>query len=268
MTNKQHSYKKFDLLAFIATAIFVTMLVMPIPAKIFNALLIAFIAVSFAFLLLAFFSPKKKPFSFFPTLLILVTLFFLALKIASSRQILLSASNNAQLIQNFANVLERNSNLNGIIILFIFFLIALAIFIRIITRGTERLTEAGARFAVDGMPLKQASIEQEYNSGKISEKEKDEQTQALQQKSNVLNAMSQATKFFSIAVKIGFLITFINLIGGTVFAIVLHDESVSDAIHTSASLTISDGFLFLLPVLFIAIAIGLLSVGDMEETQM
>ena len=128
----------------------------------------------------------------------------------------------------------------------------------VITKGATRVAEVAARFTLDGMPIKQASIEQEYNSGLITEEEQRKKKLELQQESDFYGSMDGSTKFVSGNVKVGIFITVINLIVGMIFGMVLHKEPFDVALATYTSLTIGDGLLSQLPSLLVSFATGLI----------
>jgi len=137
----------------------------------------------------------------------------------------------------------------------------------VITKGATRVAEVAARFTLDGMPIKQASIEQEYNSGLITEEEQRKKKLELQQESDFYGSMDGSTKFVSGNVKVGIFITVINLIVGMIFGMVLHKESFDVALATYTSLTIGDGLLSQLPSLLVSFATGLIVTRSASDGQ-
>jgi flagellar biosynthesis protein FlhA len=172
---------------------------------------------------------------------------------------------NGQMVRAFSSFVVGSSGTQGIVIGFIIFIIIIVVQALVITKGSSRVSEVSARFALDAMPTKQMTIESEYNSGAITEEEMKARKRELQTESDFYGNMDGASKFISNNVKAGIFITVINFIGGLIIGMVIHGEPFNAAIETYASLTIGDGLLSQLPSLLISFATGLIVTRSAAE---
>ncbi len=237
----------------------VLMIVIPVPAVLLDVLLTFNLTVGLLILLIVLYTKKATEFSIFPTMLLVTTVFGLALNISTTRLILSKGANfDVRIIRAFASFVVGAGGTDGLVIGFIIFIIIIAVQAIVITKGATRIAEVAARFTLDGLPGKQMSIDAEYNSGSISEDEALRRKSEVQREVDFYGQMDGATKFISGNVKVGIFISIINLVGGFIIGMVLHKESFTVAIQTYTTLTIGEGLLSQLPALLVSTATGII----------
>ena len=248
-----------DLAVAAGTIAIVLMIIIPIPAVILDALLAINLTLGILIILIVLYTKKATEFSIFPTVLLVSTVFGLALNISSTRLILTKGSRfDGKLIRAFGSFVVGTGGAEGIVIGLIIFIIIIAVQAIVITKGATRIAEVAARFTLDGLPGKQMSIDAEYNSGSITEEEALQRKTEVQREVDFYGQMDGASKFISGNVKVGIFISVIDLVGGFIVGMVLHKESFQVAISTYTSLTIGDGLLSQLPALLISTATGII----------
>jgi flagellar biosynthesis protein FlhA len=197
--------------------------------------------------------------SVFPTLLLIATVFGLAINVSSTRLILVKGSQfNGHIVRAFATFVVGKAGLEGYVVGLIIFVIIIAVQYIVITKGSTRIAEVAARFTLDALPGKQMAIEAEYNSGLITEEEATRKKNDLQREADFYGAMDGASKFVSGNVKVGILITVVQIVGGLIIGMTLHGESWPVAFNTYISLSIGDGLVTQLPALLISTATGII----------
>jgi flagellar biosynthesis protein FlhA len=240
------------LVAFLVIGI-VLMIIIPLPTVLLDVLLALNISISVVIMLLTMFTTEVLQFSVFPTLLLITTLFRLALNVSSTRLILRDAY-AGEIIEAFGSFVVGGNYAVGIII----FLIIMVIQFMVITNGSGRVAEVSARFALDAMPGKQMSIDADLNSGLINETEAKERRKKIQMESEFYGAMDGASKFVKGDAIAGIIITLINAIGGIVIGVVMLNMDIANAAETYVRLTIGDGLVGQIPALLISTAAGIL----------
>ena len=230
----------------------VLMLVVPLPHQLLSVLLIINISVALTILLIAMNTQDALQFSIFPSLLLITTLFRLALNISTTR-LILSEGEAGTVIETFGNFVAGGSVAVG----FIVFLILVLVQFIVITRGSERVAEVAARFTLDAMPGKQMSIDADLNAGLIDEKQARERREKIEKEADFYGAMDGAMKFVKGDAIASVIIVFINLIGGLIIGMAMRGEPFQDAIQTYSVLTIGDGLVSQIPALLISVASGL-----------
>ncbi|WP_024653993.1 flagellar biosynthesis protein FlhA [Borrelia persica] len=250
---------KVDLIVSVGLILIVAGFILPLPAFILDALIAINLMVSLLIILIVLYSKRSLDFSVFPTLLLIMTIFGLVLNISSTRLILIKGINfDGQMIRAFGTFVVGGSGPQGLFVGFIIFLIIIAVQFIVITKGATRVAEVAARFALDALPGKQMAIDSAYSSGNLTEEEATRQKNDLQAEVNFYGAMDGASKFVSGNVKVGFLITLINIFGGLVVGVTLQGLNFNDAINNYVSLTVGDGLVSQLPALLISTATGLI----------
>ncbi|AHH12289.1 Flagellar biosynthesis protein flhA [Borrelia hermsii YBT] len=250
---------KADLIVSVGLILVVASFILPLPAFILDALIAVNLVVSLLIILIVLYSKRSLDFSVFPTLLLVMTIFGLVLNISSTRLILIKGiSFDGQMIRAFGTFVVGGSGTQGLFVGFIIFLIIIAVQFIVITKGATRVAEVAARFALDALPGKQMAIDSAYSSGNLTEEEATRQKNDLQAEVNFYGAMDGASKFVSGNVKVGFLITLINIIGGLIIGVTLQGLTFSDAVNNYVSLTVGDGLVSQLPSLLISTATGLI----------
>ncbi|WP_254904714.1 flagellar biosynthesis protein FlhA [Clostridium tyrobutyricum] len=240
----------------------VFMIIIPLPAAVLDVLIASNITLSIVIILLTMFTTEILEFSIFPTLLLITTLFRLALNISSTRLILRDGY-AGEVINAFGSFVVGGNYMVGIII----FLIIVIIQFIVITNGAGRVAEASARFTLDAMPGKQMSIDADLNSGLIDERGAKNRREKLQREADFYGAMDGASKFVKGDAIASLIIVVINIIAGIIMGIVVLGMGASDAAQTYTKLTIGDGLVSQIPALLISTASGILVTrsGDNEN---
>lgn len=257
------SLKKGDL-AFVA-ALFgtVVLLVLPVSPWILDMLLSMSIGISLLILLVIVYVREPEDFSGFPTLLLAITLYRLALNVASTRLILVEG-HAGQIIQAFGDFVVRGNYVVGAVV----FLILVVINFMVITKGAGRIAEVAARFTLDAMPGKQMAIDAELNAGLIEETVATRRRAKIQKEADFYGAMDGASKFVRGDAIAGILITLINVVGGIVIGVVQKGMPVSEALKKYTLLSIGDGLVAQVPALVVSLAAGILVTRASEESDL
>jgi flagellar biosynthesis protein FlhA len=236
-------------------ALFGTILVLILPVVPFmlDLLLTISIAASLLVLLVILYLRTPADFTGFPTLLLFITLYRLALNVASTRLILLNGY-AGHIIQAFGNFVVHGNYVVGMVV----FLILVLINFIVITKGAGRIAEVAARFTLDAMPGKQMAIDAELNAGLINETEARDRRRAIEEEADFYGAMDGASKFVRGDAIAAILITLINIVGGFAIGIVQKGMTMSDALHTYTILSIGDGLVSQIPALITSTAAGVL----------
>ena len=258
--------RRSDVLVAVGVIVVVMMMIIPLPAFILDTLMTMNIVLSLLIILIVLYIRQALEFSVFPTLLLIATVFGLALNVSSTRLILSRGSLFAgKIIRAFGTFVVGAAGVEGYVIGLIIFAIIIAVQFIVITKGSARVAEVAARFTLDALPGKQMAIEAEYNSGLITEEEATLKKNELQRQADFYGAMDGAAKFVQGNVKVGILITLINIIGGMVIGMTIHGEPFSVALDTYVSLAIGDGLVTQLPALLISISTGIIVTRAISE---
>lgn len=244
---------RFDTIVAFGLIGIVLMIIIPLPPFILDILLAVNITVSVMIMLLTMFTTEVLQFSVFPTLLLITTLFRLALNISSTR-LILSEAYAGQIIEAFGSFVIGGNYVVGIII----FLIIIIIQFVVITNGAGRVSEVSARFTLDAMPGKQMSIDADLNAGLIDESDARDRRRKLQMEADFYGAMDGASKFVKGDAIAGIIITVINILGGIIIGVVMLNMDISKAATTYIRLTVGDGLVGQIPALLISTASGIL----------
>ncbi len=255
-----------DLLVVIGLAAIVALMIVPLPLFLIDALVAINITFACMLLLSAVYISSVIQFSVFPSLLLISTLFRLALSVATTRMILLKAD-AGQIIETFGNVVAGGNVVVGLVV----FLIITVVQFIVIAKGAERVAEVAARFSLDGMPGKQLSIDSDLRSGVIDKNEAREKRRLLEMESKLHGSLDGAMKFVKGDAIASIIIIIINLLGGLAVGILQRGMEVGDAMSLYSILTIGDGLVAQLPALLSAMAAGLIvtrSTDDRKETHL
>jgi flagellar biosynthesis protein FlhA len=231
----------------------VLIMIVPIPAGILDVLLALNIAISLVILLNVIYSKEPLQLSIFPSLLLITTIYRLALNIKST-WLVLSVGEAGDVIQGFGEFITNGN----IVVGFIIFLIIMVVQFMVITKGTERVSEVAARFTLDAMPGKQMAIDADLNAGIINEGVAKERRQKIQREADFYGAMDGATKFVKGDAIAGIIITILNVVGGLIIGIAMRGEDLGFAVENYTKLTIGDGLVSQIPALLISISTGLI----------
>jgi flagellar biosynthesis protein FlhA len=255
--------KRSELAVIVAVIAIVVMMVIPLPTALLDVLLIINLSSSLLVLLVAMNVTEPLRFSVFPSLLLLTTLFRLALNVSSTRLILTNGY-AGDVIQAFGDFVISGNAIVG----FIVFLILVVIQFIVITRGAERVAEVAARFTLDAMPGKQISIDADLNAGLITEQEARERRQAIEREADFYGAMDGASKFVKGDAIAAILIVGINVIGGFIIGIAMRGETLREALHNYTHLSVGDGLVSQIPALLISTATGLVVTRAVSDSTM
>lgn len=229
------------------------MMILPIPSGLLDILLVINISIALTIILVAMNTKEPLQFSIFPSLLLITTLFRLALNISTTK-LILSEGDAGSVVATFGGWIARGQVAIG----FIVFLILVVVQFIVITKGSERVAEVGARFTLDAMPGKQMSIDADLNAGMINEQQARERRRNVEREADFYGAMDGASKFVKGDAIASIIILLINLIGGFIIGIAVHGMPFQDALSTYSVLTIGDGLVSQIPALLISTAAGLI----------
>ena len=231
----------------------VVFFIIPIPSLLLDVMLAINISLAMIILFNALFAKEVLDMSFFPTLLLFTTIFRISLNVSSTR-LILSTGEPGNVVETFGGFVGGGNLVIGAIV----FIVLILIQFIVINKGSERVSEVTARFTLDAMPGKQMAIDADLNTGAITEKEARERRTKIQQESNFFGSMDGATKYVKGDATAGLIITFINLIGGTIMGVMNGGLSAMEALQKYGILTIGDGLVSQVPSLLISLATGIL----------
>lgn len=234
--------------------------IVPIPSFLLDILLIFNISVALAILFDCLFVQEVLDMSFFPTLLLFTTIFRISLNVSSTR-LILNSGDPGNVVRTFGQFVGGNDMVIGTII----FVILLIVQFVVINKGSERVSEVTARFTLDAMPGKQMAIDADLNTGAITDEEAKKRREKIQMESSFFGAMDGATKYVKGDAAAGLIITFVNLIGGTVMGMTRQGLNFQDALTQYGILTIGDGLSSQIPSLAISMATGILVTKASKE---
>ncbi len=258
--------QRSDVLVAVGVVIVVMMLIVPLPVLVLDTLMSLNLVFALLTILITLYIKNALEFSVFPTLLLVVTVYGLALNVSSTRLILSQGAEfDGRIIQAFSSFVVGAAGTEGLVIGLIIFIIIIAVQFIVITKGATRVAEVAARFTLDSLPGKQMAIEQEYSSGAITEEESTKRKLDLEREVDFYGAMDGASKFVQGNVRVGLLITAVNIVGGIVVGMTIHGESFTAALNTYISLAIGDGLVTQFPALIISTATGLIVTRSISE---
>jgi flagellar biosynthesis protein FlhA len=252
----------------IAVLAVVLAMIAPVPAFLLDALIAINITLSVVVLLVGIYVTRPVDFSLFPTTLLLLTLFRLALNISSSRLILLHGNTGTaaagHVIEAFGNFVVGGNYIIGTVI----FLVLIAIQYVVINHGAVRISEVTARFTLDALPGKQMSIDSDLNAGLIDESEARQRRRQLAAEAEFYGAMDGASRFTQRDAVASVLITAINIIAGFLIGVFQHGMDLKRALETYTVLTIGDGLVTVIPALMISVSGGLIITRASSEARL
>jgi len=242
---------------FVIVAI-LAIIIVPLPSAVLDFFLALSIAISVLIILISIYIPKPTDLSTFPTLVLIVTLFRLALNIATTRMILSEGHNGpeevSEIIASFGKFVVGGNYVIGIIV----FCILVLINFMVVTKGSTRVSEVQARFTLDAMPGKQMAIDADLNAGLIDEQTAKQRRQDIISEANFYGAMDGSSKFIKGDAVAGIIITIINIIGGFLIGAFQYDMAIKDAASTYTILTIGDGLVSQIPGLITSTATAII----------
>ncbi len=251
--------KRSDVFIAVGVIVVVGMLIIPLPTFLLDGFMAINIVLSLLVILIVLYTSRALDFSVFPTLLLVATVFGLALNVSSTRLILAQGEEfDGRIVIAFGNFVVGTTGTEGLVIGIIIFIVLIAVQFIVITKGATRVAEVAARFTLDALPGKQMAIEAEYNSGAITEEEAAKRKNELEREVDFYGAMDGASKFVQGNVKVGILITVINIVGGIIVGVTLHGETLAQAADTYIRFAVGDGLVTQFPALLIATATGII----------
>lgn len=242
-----------DIIVAAIVVMIVGIIIIPLPTQVLDVLLAFSLASGLIMLLMTLFITEPLEISVFPTLLLIITVYRLALEISATRCILNNAD-AGKIIHSFGSFVIGGNYIVGAVI---FLIITLVQFI-VITNGAGRTAEVSARFTLDAMPGKQMSIDADLGAGLISEQEAREKRSKLQREANFFGSMDGASKFVKGDAIAGIVIALINIIGGLSIGVLQKGMAVADALQTYTLLTVGQGLVSQLPALMASTATGIM----------
>jgi len=251
-----------DIMLAVAVIAVVFMLIIPLPTMMLDMLIAVNLMISLIVLLTVMYMKNAADFSIFPSLLLLTTVFRLALNVSTTRVILSEGMQfDGAIIRAFGEFVVGGNYVVGLVI----FMIITAVQFLVITKGATRISEVAARFRLDAMPNKYMAIDGELASGLITEEEAKNRRKVVQGETDFYGSMDGASKFVKGDVTVGLLITFINIIGGIIIGTTMRGEPLSAAAGTYLLLTVGDGLVSQIPALLFSSATGIIVTRSVSE---
>jgi flagellar biosynthesis protein FlhA len=244
---------KGELILVGAMIFILTILFVPVPAGLLDFLLIVNFSVALLVLLITFLTDSPLSFSTFPSLLLIATLFRLALNVSATR-LILNGGNAGHVIGAVGAYVVGGNYVIGLVV----FLILVVVQYVVVTSGAQRVAEVAARFTLDSMPGKQMAIDADMNMGLIDEAEARRRRAHIEKEANFYGAMDGATKFVKGDAVAGIIILLIDIIGGLSIGMLQHGMPWTEAVHRYTLLTVGDGIVTQIPSLVIAVATGII----------
>ncbi len=245
--------KRNDLVLATLIVCIIFMMILPLPTWLIDALIATNMCLSAILLMVAMYLPNPLAFSSFPSVLLVTTLFRLAIGIATTRLILLNGD-AGHIIYTFGNFVVGGNLVVGLVV----FLILTVVQFVVITKGSERVAEVAARFSLDAMPGKQMSIDGDLRAGTIDMDEARRRRDLVGKESQLYGAMDGAMKFVKGDAIAGLIIVAVNLLGGVLIGVLQRGLTAADSVKVYSILTIGDGLIAQIPALFISICAGMI----------
>lgn len=239
----------------------IALLIVPLPPAVLDFMFVLNLMLSIVILMMTMYIREPLEFSIYPSLLLITTLFRLALNVRSTFNILTNEGDAGQVIKTFGEFVIGGNLVVGLVI---FLIIVLVQFI-VITKGSERVAEVSARFTLDAMPGKQMAIDADLSSGLIDEAEARKRRSKIQREADFFGAMDGASKFVKGDAIISIIITLINLIGGLIIGSM---TGVEDVMTTYSIATVGDGLMSQIPALLISVATGMVVTRSASESNL
>ncbi len=252
--------KRAELAAAAVVISIVLMLVLPMPIWLLDILIAINLCVAGLMVVVAMYLPGPTAFSTFPAVLLLTTLFRLALEVSTARQILLEAD-AGHIVETFGNFVVGGNLVVGLVV----FLILTVVQFIVITKGSERVSEVAARFTLDAMPGKQMSIDSDLRAGILTPEEAKSKRSELANESQLHGAMDGAMKFVKGDAIAGIFIVFVNLIGGMSIGVLQNHMTAAEAMKVYSVLSIGDALIAQIPALLISLTAGMITTRVMGE---
>jgi flagellar biosynthesis protein FlhA len=254
-----------NVMSAVAVLVILSLMVIPVSPVLLDVLMTFSIAMAVVVMLVSLYLKEPLEFNTFPSLLLVMTLFRLALNVASTR-LILSSGQAGQVVASFGDFVVGGNYVIGVIV----FVILVIVNFLVITKGSTRIAEVSARFTLDAMPGKQMAIDADLNAGLITEREARQRRAKISNEAEFFGAMDGASKFVRGDAIAGIIITIINIAGGFVIGMAQLDMSAAESLGRFTLLTVGDGLVSQVPALLVSTAAGLVvtrSSGDMNLGQ-
>ncbi len=255
--------RQSDIVLALAAVGTLAMVVIPLPFFLLSMLLILSLTFALVSLLITMYTTEPLNFSVFPSLIILLTVFRLALNVSTTRSILAHAY-AGQVVEVFGSFVVGGNYVVG----FVIFLIIVLVNYLVVANGAVRIGEVAARFTLDAMPGKQMGIDADLNSGLITEDEAKSRRARLDREADFFGAMDGASRFVQRDAMAGLIIVFINTVGGFIIGMVQRGMPLMEALTTYTRLTVGDGLLASLPALLMSTAAGIMVTNAVSEANL
>jgi len=255
--------KYSDIVVALGIITIIIMMIIPLPSFLLDLLLSLNITFALVIIMVAVYNIEPLDFSVFPSLLLITTLFRLALNVSSTRLILLDGY-AGEVIMAFGNFVVGGNAVVG----FIIFVILIIIQFLVITKGSERVAEVAARFTLDAMPGKQMSIDADLNSGAITDAQAHKRRKDIQREADFYGAMDGASKFVKGDAIAAIIIIVINIVGGFIIGMVQRDLGPLQALQSYTLLTVGEGLVNQIPALLISTATGIVVTRAASESNL
>lgn len=256
--------KIFNNVVSVFVVLIIMMIIIPLPPELLDFMFIINLSLSFIILLATMYIKEALEFSIFPSLLLITTLFRLALNISSTRLILLENGYAGQVVQTFGEFVIRSNPVVG----FVIFLIIVIVQFIVITKGSERVAEVSARFTLDAMPGKQMAIDADLNSGLIDEDQAKIRRAKIQREADFFGSMDGASKFVKGDAIVSIIIMLINLIGGVIIGFINKLGTFEEIIQLYMTSTVGEGLISQMPALLISVATGMIVTRSASESDL
>ncbi len=257
------AFGQTDVLLAVGVVLVIGMMVIPLPTTLVDLLLTINLAASVLILLVAMYTEDPLRFSVFPSLLLITTLYRLALNVSTSRLILLHAD-AGHVVDAFGGFVVGGNLVVGLVV----FVILVVIQFVVITNGAGRVAEVAARFTLDAMPGKQMAIDADLNAGLIDEAEARRRRQAVAEEADFYGAMDGASKFVKGDAIAAVVIILVNIVGGLGIGVLQQGMGLSEAVQRYARLTVGDGLVSQLPALLLSTAAGIVVTRASGDTHL
>jgi flagellar biosynthesis protein FlhA len=242
-----------DMLAAVSVVMVVTMLVVPLPSALLSLLITINIAGALTIVSATMYLGKALDFASFPSLLLLTTMFRLAINVSVTR-LILTSGDAGSVVKSFGEFVVGGNVVVGLVI----FLILVVIQFIVVTNGAGRVAEVGARFTLDAMPGKQMAIDADLNAGLITDQQARDRRKDIAREADFYGAMDGASKFVKGDAMAALIITGINLVGGIIVGMLQRGLGFAEATHQYSLLTVGDGLAAQVPALLISVATGII----------
>ncbi len=253
-----------DIIVALGVISIVIMMIVPLPTPLLDILIVFNITCSLTILLVSMYNKEPLDLSVFPSLLLIMTLYRLALNVSSTRLILLNAD-AGEVIEQFGNFVVGGNAFVG----FVIFVILVIIQFIVITKGAERVAEVAARFTLDAMPGKQMSIDADLNAGLITEEQARQRRSKIQREADFYGAMDGASKFVKGDAIASIIITIVNVICGMAIGLLQQKMGgIAEVAQTYTLLTVGDGLVSQIPALLLSTATGIIVTRAASENSL